>query len=288
MYETIKEKGKEKYHEFDSWTSFVDHCALTPTDLATNRDSRDTGKEGWTGTDTYNDAVNLARNGWTKGVEEAKKISGEIEAKLYSLVQYPTVNYDVTGELLDVGRFCSGEPEHWGFWEYNLVEGPGTKHVYIVVNAVASCNVDAKVMMKRGSAVAALINLLELAGHRCKVDVLCAIRGSSFHYEIRTNVKAYDEPLDLDRVTYAVAHPSILRRHVFSAMEVLPDQSEREKLGVSYSYGHPTETRGEKGDVYFPAMSSGDYRWESTESACQWVNEELIRLGIIKNNLEVA
>lgn len=279
----------ERFDHFATWSQFIDHVALGETDFPMEqRSSRSEDHHHgitWTGTANYADAVQLARQGWRDGVAQVQELSGTIESRLYNLISLPRIAYDVTGELLDVGRFASGEPEHWGNWEHTLTEGKGTKHIHIVVNVIASAGVSSEVLMQRGAAVAALINLLELAGHRCKVDMVCADGCNGFHYEIRTAVKEYDETLDLDRVTYAVAHPSVLRRHFFSAVELLPEDYRR-GLNVGSGYGRCQETKESRGDIYLPMMEYGDPRWESPENATAWVNQELIRLGVLQSDLQ--
>ena len=75
-------------------------------------------------------------------------------------------------------------------------------------------------MIRKGAAVVALIDQIERSGQRVE---LIATQISKTHRQydeqhIFITVKQPDEPLDLDRISFAVAHPSMLRRVGFRIM----------------------------------------------------------------------
>lgn len=270
--------------KYNTWTDFLTAASEGVPPVQERRASRD-GSKSFTGTVDYGEAVDLGRRGWPEGVKQALAISEPIQQNLYGVIALPRIEYDVTGELLDVGRFASGEPEHWGNWEHNLKEGKGTKYVHVVMNGTASCGVDASVLIARGAVTSALVNLLEMAGHRVKVTLCYGVaecHGGPAYMTTTVSLKQYDEVLDLDRLTYALAHPSTFRRHFFSIMECQTVEH-RKRIGVpNGGYGQQANMPpAEQGDIYLEKMTCGDARWTDPEQATVWVRQHLTDLGVI-------
>lgn len=271
--------------KFETWSDLLDCVETSERSPGSGRES-DYPASKWNGeTNGLAGAIELMRRGWPAGVKKALAISEKIESQLYSLIERPRIDYDVTGELLDVGRFCMGEPEHWGVWHTDLSEGPGRKHVKIVINIGASCVVDADTIIARGAVAAALVNLLELAGHRAEVTSACATASGEHKVYTYTTVKKFDDTLDLDRLTAAVAHPSNVRKIQFKHREALPETL-AQATGAG-AYGRPCEAEdSERGDIYLPCMfgHGEDGQWSNPDKAVAWTRNKLIELGIIKND----
>ena len=92
--------------------------------------------------------------------------------------------------------------------------------IYADIGATASTNASA--MIRKGSAIVALIDQIEQSGQR--VELIACQRTDTKDYEydeqrIFITVKRADEVLDLDRIAFALAHPSMLRRVCFRIME---------------------------------------------------------------------
>ncbi len=270
---------------FDTWTAFLDAAIYGEQEIKDRRSSRE-GSVSFTGTKTWEDAVELSRKGWPEGVKKAQAIANPLQEKLYSKIQLATIQYDTTGTLLDVGRFAVGEPEHWGNWEYSLIDGEGTKYVHIVMNGTASCGIEASVLIARGAVVSALVNLLELGGCRAKVTLAYAVTPRADAppiFQTTVTLKQYDEPLDLDRLTYALAHPSTFRRLFFSLMECQPTAL-CHAMGVPRGgYGSQGDLlKADQGDIYLGSMSYGAVDWENPESAERWALKHLQELGVLQ------
>ena len=123
-------------------------------------------------------------------------------------------------------------------------------------------------MIRKGAAVVALIDQIERSGQRVE---LIATQISKTHRQydeqhIFITVKQPDEPLDLDRISFAVAHPSMLRRVCFRIMEVTYDKP------VS-GYGSVEEMKDIPEDaMYLPPML-GDTGYEDMDEALATVND---------------
>jgi hypothetical protein len=202
-------------------------------------------------------------------------------------MQRADIHYDITGEILDVGRYCTGEPEHWGLWQETLVDGPGVKFLHLTINLFVSSGVEAELMIRRGATLTAYIRLLELGGYRVKVTgaYVMSGKGTNGLMCLEVPIKDYDTTLDSDRLVYAVAHPSVFRCLGFAVMEGIKNKKAREHFGVYNWYGTGTTVPEEdQGDVHIANM---DYRqitdFGTPERCEQWVISQLKAAGVLAN-----
>lgn len=202
---------------FDSFDAFVEQAISSKDKWAASR----TGSEDFTGTKTFDDAVTLARNGWPDGTKKILALRASMDGAVRSLVnaRASTYSYDMSGEFVDVGRFLSGEPECFGIevQDFGNISAPIVK---IVANIGASGCVSTDALFMRGASIVAAIDILESLGRR--VEVWMA-KGSKHYskkqHEIYVMLKQANQPLNIDRVAFAIAHPATLRRFCFSVME---------------------------------------------------------------------
>lgn len=265
-----------RHSERYGWGEWVDRAAADSTPGTLGRSSRETdGGHSWDLGASFAQAIKLARDGWAQGEEHVKKYSTALFDKLASRVEREYPVYDVEGAGIDIARYVDGEPECWQRMEPVVTEGSGRRIIRVVYCGSASCGISAETMLARGAAVVALVQLLEMAGHGVQVDV---VFGISERAEYWISVKASDQPFDLGRVAFAVAHPAMFRRLGFSVMEksALPVQR---MLGVGSGYGSPGDAQ-DRGDIYLPKMYWGGSEWTSPGAAEAWVLAELKRQGV--------
>ena len=278
----------ERYDfDFATWSDFVDHA---------NFDLEKEKALGYCQTDfggrnirydfqhvrSFDEAVRLASAGWREGVKKSQEISSQIERRLVSKIERDDMNYDLTGEVLDIGRFCAGEPEHWGVWSQTYVDGPGTKLVHVVVNGTASAVVDKSILIARGAAIAALVNLMELAGYRAKITLCYATKAGS---TIKVSLKDHDVSLDEDKLAYALTHPATFRCLGFSVWDSVKSHEVQSRL--SRGYDCPIDLPpDERGDVYLGMMHGNDPTWSTVEASEKWVTKTMENLGILKPETE--
>lgn len=182
--------------------------------------SRTTGNHYFYGTSNFSEAVSLTRTGWPEGAAKVLAIRSIANGIVNAMVSARATSYayDVTGSFVDVGRFMSGEPECFftESQEYGNINNPIVK---IIANLSASASVSSEHLFLRGAAVAAAVDILESLGRRVEVYAASShIIGKNI-YNIMVMVKKANQPLDIDRLAFAIAHPSFYRRLMFSLME---------------------------------------------------------------------
>jgi hypothetical protein len=292
--------------EFESFTEFLDFVndesipGMTPLEQQVSRASvndkqhRDFQSAHWHGTATWPEAMELANKGWSEGVAKLEKLRAPMIEKLMPVILKPEIQYELVGTGgLDMGRVMAGMPDPFMEWQDSEtpVFGSGRQLVRIVLNCAASSGVDSDIIIARGAAVAALVDALEAAGRRVSVVVAEAV--NNFGGKTVTTMlllKRPDAPLSIDTLTFAFAHPSMLRRLMFAAQERLPDADLRREFGFQRGgyYGMPTDVPPEeRGDIYLGAMRYGDSDFESPEAARKWVLKSLKAQGVIFDENEM-
>lgn len=108
------------------------------------------------------------------------------------------VDYDLTGDFIDVGRALSGEPECFGTMHNGLVT---KRFANIVVNGNHACRVDQSWIDRKAQRVTRLVDFLEMNNVRVKLTVVFSNDNS--HLEIV--VKQYNDRLDLNDVSVALS-----------------------------------------------------------------------------------
>lgn len=272
---------------FDSFREMVEAAASGRSSLPDDqRSSRlttsDRLKFTWTG--NFPDAIKLARNGWPEGRKDAEKLRADIQAKGETRLADEVV-YDVAGDEPDVARFLDGEPECMRRFE--SIETPTAgRIVRIVVNVSAACDVPASFIAMRGAAALAIIDSLEAAGFRCEVVIagytINKKRTSQFF--TFTTIKKAQDVVDIDTMAFAMGHPSVLRRLLFSlAEQQSPSFMKAHHIGLCNKggYGYSLDVEGKDcGDIYLPTMRSKDHGspFASLAQARAWVASECARV----------
>jgi hypothetical protein len=251
------------------------------------KDSWD-NKGGWYGSETFADAIKLASDGWPGPRAEVVRLTDQVidHVQRYTMPNFVPV-FDVSGGEVDVDRFLLGEPE-------NMIEQalmPVAKHgkvVRLIVAGTVSCGISQETINQRGAAVVSLIDALRLAQHTLEIWVHYGVStygGREWHCVAL--LKAAEDALDIDGLMFALAHPSMLRRVVFSVMEHEKPAIRKEfHFHTHGGYGSvisriPTWITADD-DRPFDVVVDSSATQNIDRSAEQWLDGVLKGLGIVK------
>lgn len=292
MADKVVTERPEFRKEFSSFSQFVDFCENTPTDLPNDR--RESRKEDehyqeFTGVKNFKEAVTLAREGWPEGFKKSKELSSSMFDHVSEMIERVDVNHDVEGHAIDISRYVDGEPECWLKFENVIQEAEaGNRLIKISFNCSVSSTVSRETIIARGATIVALIELLEYAGHRVELTLVFA-NGRMFDRQSNRppimssfiRIKDFDQNVNLTQLSYALAHPSVLRALMFSFMEIAPE-AVRVMVGVpDAGYGTPRDILDEdKGDIHICHGYGESPQWTNKESAEKWILEELKKQGV--------
>lgn len=215
----------------------------------------------WNGNITYQEAQRLARDGWPDGLKKIAPTLARVDDLVAHVLKEKVLVYDVVGDCPDVGAYLSGIPEC--MLAQDEQDG-AAKVVRVIVNIGASFGVSAKTLEARGIVACALVDALERVGYRCEVVVKLALSSGGNEELISSVFKTAQEPLNLDRIAFALIHPAFFRRLLFRVLERMGGDGETGKkfrTPFSYGYGRPMPVQGEKGDIVITEMYGSGSEW---------------------------
>lgn len=215
------------HDDFPDWNSFVDACATRApagswVTQVTTRGSDDDPRP-WNGSTTFAQAIDLARTGWTAGRAD---LSAAVTALAASADARPrwTWTLEPAGARPLVPAALAGAPAAMMQFRRSLTQAPV---LHIKVESFVSCGVNASAVIARGAALCALIDSIEHQGIRVELTLWGDWSGWSgktrkdmnTRHLCTVRLKAPDEPLDMDRIAFALGHPACQRRLVFRLQE---------------------------------------------------------------------
>lgn len=231
-------------------------------------------------TPDFDTALSLVRSGWTDGREAIEALRAELADRIQGSIALPEIRFDYEGDYVDVDRYVQGEPECWA----SLDESPERldiqvampRIVHVVISISAAWMVKPSTFLQRGAAAIAVIDLLESRRIRCIVDLQSSANPieTGERYLLNVRLKEADEPISVDTFAFLLAHPSALRRFVWSAREHLPtDVAKRQNPGYG-TYGDKASYP--QGDIYLGCVR---HDWD-TAATWQWITKTLNDQGI--------
>ena len=197
------------------------------------RSSR-SGSYDFTRTSSYEEAVKKLYDG-------DKEIADRIEKKITTLdlsdyMPRRRVQTGPVGYVPHVPNAILGLPNSMIKMESEAMKN---KSIMITTSVCNNSSTSAGDLEKCGVALLGVINALELSGHRVKVRVSffdCENAYNNKYTMATVVVKDYGEQLDLRKLSFPVAHPSMFRRIGFKWLETVPGLERGS--GFSSGYGH--------------------------------------------------
>lgn len=206
---------------FDGLDTMLDFVTEKMPEPKHGSSSLATDRDEFNAFDTYDEAMTTFRSSPEQVVKfdpSELRIKDESEAG-------SSVEYDVTGDFIDMGRYMEGIPEAVGTMHNGNARN---RRVNITINLNQWAGIDHTVITHRGERILRLIDALEGGGIRCQ---LTAIESSQCNHT-EVVIKKHEEPLTIADLA-VVSHPEFLRRTIFRIIE--------HSKTFHYGYGHARE-----------------------------------------------
>lgn len=209
---------------YNSYSEFLNDSENgNPTIEESQRYSRKTGNKEFYNTDTFEEAINLAKYGWKdsfKMVELSKNLNQLIPVSQFK----ESFVYDVSGSYPDVGKYLTGEPENM----VQFITEEDEKKISVIVNGSISWRIEQKVQFNKGAAIVSLVSKLEDLGYRVQVTLLYCVTSSNIdmRHDLKIVIKEYHEQIDIDRFAFIFCNVAFSRRIKLSALECSKEAKE--------------------------------------------------------------
>lgn len=184
------------------------------------RCSSKSNDKGFTRTSSWEEAIDLFHTGWDEPLEEIKRgIAKNFKANVSTNKTRPC--NDVVGYAPCVPNAIMGLP-------HSMISTQRTpskvKAVTITYSMSVTCGYSEEQILKSGIVVLNIINDLELQGYRVKLNLeFMATKEGNDLSIVRVCVKDWRQPLDIKKLTFPIAHPSMFRRLGFRWLETVPN-----------------------------------------------------------------
>jgi hypothetical protein len=239
---TVKtEKIRTSVHEhFKSLNDLIDTMEDRPLNRAyQNSDDiasqRDESKKDvtWSGTKTYNEAMEIIKAGYYEPLERMKKAILDIGRKEEK--SRPKMKNDFVGFVPHVPNTIMGLP----MTMINKEKRPNKpKTIHLLYNFSASARTTSEELITGGINFISLVNSLEKQGYSVKIDLISSFSTPNTLASLTINMKDYGQKLNLLKLTFPLVHPSMLRRISFKWTETTPELKDKD---FTLGYGIPLQ-----------------------------------------------
>lgn len=219
----------------------------------------------WYGTASFDEAVSLAEQGVPALREQlfAAVIRQKMEAA-------PVWDTAPVGVFPCIPAYAAGIAEDM-FMPNDDGMTSAKPIVRLYMNVSAGAHTSVEQIINRGAAIVNLIDTIEGDGlRRVELVAVCNSRNaeSSGRNLFSIVVKRSDEHLDWGRVSFALAHPSFLRRLMFRVQEITSNAYDE-------CYGMPTDYKDAypDADVFIPSIKDEREKHNSKESSMKRIAE---------------
>ena len=229
--------SKTEVIQFDSLQEFYKYICDTPFNEAFRWVDHGSisGDKHWTKTESFDEAVQLFKNGWsdmaTKLVQRLKVIESKTEPTMK-----PRNKLDVCGYQAIVPLYIQGVPNNM----MNKKMVP-VKQKVITLNKSLDYNgsTSSDKIVEESIKAMQIVKKLEAQGFRCNLNICLGTTAGwgadARQFIIKVRIKSANEKLNVSKLAFPLVHPSMLRRLFFRFVEVYPKVT---KNFVSGS-GHP-------------------------------------------------
>lgn len=213
----------------------------------------------FSGTESFEEAVDLLHNGWQDKSQELVKKLKVVERDMAPVMKQQRV-IGVAGYQPIVPLFLMGVPAAMASTKMQPVK---RKVVTVVKSIGYPASTSTSQWTEQSVKALSVVKKLESNGYRVNVDVIDGgydnTNGGTY-YTCRVRVKNANERLNISKMAFSLCHPSIERRLFFRFEEVYPKITS----GFSNGYGKPMDTNDtyqvldKKSDVLLPMFINGD------------------------------
>lgn len=222
---------------FNNITEIVKYLVPRQTKYGRENISLRNDDEDFYGTETFEEAIDLLKYGDEELYNQIKKEQAKIDINKIigaygQKLKYKNKNY---GSIPNVPAYLRGDP-------INMInpekKQPANRILNIFLNIRVCGGVDKDDIIRMGLKYLTILDILEKSGYRCNLYSGCASEYNDKYSYFMVRIKTDKEPLNLKKICFTIAHPSMQRRIKFRWMEVNDFEQ-----NFTHGYGHPDDIK---------------------------------------------
>lgn len=235
-----------KYDNIADFENFINNTPFNEVFRWESHNSVSTDRH-WTGTNNYEEAVDLLKHGaddLSKRLEKAYQIkAADVGNKIVT-----RSHYDVVGFQASVPRYLQGIPTSM-VNQKKVVQK--AKVITLNKDMNYNCGWSVEDIINESAKALAIVKKIEGTGVRVNLNLCWVAQAGYQKVGCKIRLKNAGERLNVSKLAFVMAHPSMLRRILFRWLEVNPDVVDRSYAG---GYGRPSNIKDiqESGEYTLP------------------------------------
>lgn len=232
--------SKTEVIQYDSLQEFYDYLINTPFNQAFcwSEHGSVTGSKSFTKTESFSEAVELFKSGWSDMASNLVQRLKVIESKTEPTMK-PRNKLDVCGYQAIVPLYIQGVPNNM----MNKKMVP-VKQKVITINKSLDYNgmTSSDKIIEESIKAMQIVKKLEAQGFRCNLNIVLGTTAgygkNEKQFVVKVRIKSANEKMNVSKLAFPLVHPSMLRRLFFRFVEVYPNVT-KDFVG---GYGHPAHS----------------------------------------------
>lgn len=218
-------------HEFEK---FINETPLNDVFRWEELSSTRTDIKEWSGTRDFDEAKDLMKHG---ADDLSEKINNMFKVKVKEMEQTTVrrAQYDVAGFQCSVPRYLQGVPTSM-INQKNVSKKQ--KVVTLNKDMSYSRSWSSEEIIEESAKSLAIIKKVEQMGYRVNLNMCFVSKTGKQKAGLKIRVKNANERLNVSKMAFVMAHPSMIRRMIFRWIEVNPDITDNSYRGT---YGAPDD-----------------------------------------------
>lgn len=219
--------------QFDSLNEFYTYICKTPINDAFRwvRHASVTGGERFTKTNTFEEAVDLFKHGWSDMAEKLVRKLKVIENEAKPIMK-PKTTLGVCGYQAIVPLYLQGVPNNM----VNKKMVPIKQKIVTLNKSIDySGSTKADTIIEESIKALQIVKKLEAQGLRVNLNIVLGTSENTKKFAIKIKIKSANEKLNVSKLAFPLVHPSMLRRLFFRFIEVYPNITK----AFNSAYGYP-------------------------------------------------
>lgn len=257
--------GYRELVEYNSLTEFYNYIMETPFNETFKKGNRLDSVNcdySFTQTHSFDEAVDLFKHGWTDMSEELTKTL-KVEVGRMEKVMVSRNVIDVQGYQPIVPLFLNGIPTNMISRKMQPMK---QKVITLNKSITYSSLVKTKQIVEQSIKALAIVKKLESQNYRCNLNIIIGLTEPGKEYIVKVRVKSANERLNINKLSFPLVHPSMLRRLFFRFVETYPNVPRSFRGGYGRPMGPETLRTACKDEILLPQFINKDIKQINTLS----------------------